>query len=432
MALSLVSNANALDLQGYKFTDSYRYSSLEDTGFEHFGGPSVIHTSIAHIKTPLFVTDPQFGRIYEEVISRYDLVSLGTSYRFSDTLTLGIESSFLNTQLSDHSESHSGDTHLKAKILLLKDNSQAFSFLPELTLPTGSQSSFTTKKELSGSFKIAYEKHAGDIHFLGSVGFAHSPENSYSVINYRNLILSELGLSYDMNKNWNINLEVNRNFTTESDYRQDEGDYYLTLKHMASQNTSIYGGAGVSGFSEIARKNWSIFVGLKFDFGEIQNTPVAKIEKPVEKVIEKTVVVKEVSPPTAPVKERTMIIIKSMAEEKKLFGTVFAKENILFANAKANIENAERLKIDSLVAKFSKHKHLIKHIVIEGYASKVGPSTLNQTLSLKRAQGVQKALIESGIDESLTSIVAYGDRELNPNKIIEKNRKVQFRIYVHR
>lgn len=413
----------AIDLQGYKFTDAYRYSFLDDTGFESFERPFVLNASFAHIKTPLFITDSRVTNYVEEVIKRYDLLTFGGSYRFSNYLSLGVETSFLKTKLKSTSESHFGDTHLKGKVLILKDQDQALALIPEFILPTGSQESFTTKKALSAAIRFSYEKHVERFHLLASLGLAHSPENTFSIINYRNLLLSELGLSYDLTAKWNVNLELNRNFTLASDYRQDEGDYYLTLKNKTTEDLSLYAGAGIAGFNSIDRKNWTAFVGLKCNFGDAQKAPIAPpvVPAPVK-------VATKPAPAPAPIIQ----IIQSASEEKKLFGSVAAFENIFFDNAKTNIKNSELLKIDTLITKISKHHGNVKHIVIEGYASKTGKAAKNQTLSLKRAQEVQKALINAGIAESLTSIVAYGDRSLKPDKEEAKNRKVQFRLYLQK
>jgi outer membrane protein OmpA-like peptidoglycan-associated protein len=276
------------------------------------------------------------------------------------------------------------------------------------------------------ALKLAYEYNSGPFHLLANAGYSHSPDNKYSIINYRNLLLTELGLSYDLSTDWNINLELNRHFTLSTDHRQDEGDYYITMKNKTTDDLSTYFGAGIAGFSSIDRKNWTAFAGLKYNFGEeaqqtsktispVQEAPVKK-SAPIQQVVET---------PVTPKPE-----IKSAADEKRIYGEAFASENIYFDNGKTNIKDSEQLKIDQLVTKLSKHIKSINHIVVEGYASKTGNSKNNQILSLKRAREVQAALVSSGIKEDLTSIVAYGDRALKQDSDENKNRKVQFRIYL--
>ena len=418
---------HAIDLQGYKFTDSYRYSYLDDSSQEQFQKPLIFTTSFAHIKTPLYVTDARFNNFIAEVIRSYDLLTLGASIRLSPNFIFSLETAVIKTKLKNDSETHFGDTHLKGKIRLLSDSEQSLSLLPEIILPTGSQYSYTTRAAVSLAFKLAYEYHKGPFHLLANAGYAHSPDNKYSIINYRNLLLTEFGLSYDLNTTWNINLELNRGFTLSSDYRQDEGDYYLTMKNKTTNDLATYFGAGVAGFSSIDRKNWSVFAGLKFNFGE-NKSEVQKVESNIPNVLPEIKLTN-----TTQILETPKTIkseIKSAADEKRIYGKVFALENIYFDNGKTNIKDGEQLKIDQLVTKIAKHIKSINHIVIEGYASKTGNSKNNQTLSLKRATEVQMALINSGIKEEITSIVAYGDRALKQDRDENKNRKVQFRIYL--
>jgi outer membrane protein OmpA-like peptidoglycan-associated protein len=429
LGLSLFSSlVFAIDLKGYKFTDSFRYSFLDDAGMEKFRGPLVLTTSFSHVKSPLYVTDTRFNNFVREVISRYKILTLGGSYRFNERFSLGIETGLIYAKMAQgNSETHISDSVLKAKLRLLSDKESTLTFVPELTLPSGSQESYTTKKDLSIGGRAVYESMISNLHFLGSVGFLHSPKNKFSIIDYRNQLLTELGLSYDLNDFWNMNLEMNRYFTLASDYRQDEGDYYLTLKNKTNKSFSTYGGLGIAGLSELDRKNWTAFIGLKFNFGS-EDVPVVVKHQPIEKakVVEKIVEKAAEKIPPVPLK------ITSAKEEKKLLGDVFAFENIYFDNAKANIKSEEQKKIDEFVTKIAANKEKIKHIVIEGYASKVGNPKLNQKLSKSRAENVQKALADRGMVIELTSIVAYGDRAKNQDKDLNKNRKVQFRLYLNK
>lgn len=70
--------------------------------------------------------------------------------------------------------------------------------------------------------------------------------------------------------------------------------------------------------------------------------------------------------------------------------------------------------------------------MVEGYSSSDGDSTLNQTLSIKRAESVRNALIQMGVDPSRLEVAGYGaEKPLESNDTAKgraKNRRVQFRL----
>ena len=263
--VGICSNAHALNLQGYKFSNSFRYSFLEDSGLETFKGGFTFTTSIAHISTPLFVTDSNVSTFKNDIIEHYDLLTLGVAYRLTTDFSMSMDFAFLSSKVRGETISGFGDTVLKGKWLLLKDSQTALSLNPSLTLPTGKVSNYTTSHSMGAAIRSVYEKNWGDFHMLGGAGYSYANKNAYSIINYRNLLLTELGFSVDLNDKWNLNLEINRNFTLATDYRQDEGDYYLTMKNKTFKNGSIYFGGGIAGFDKLDSKNWTVFTGLKFD-----------------------------------------------------------------------------------------------------------------------------------------------------------------------
>lgn len=421
--LSLVligQNAMAIDLTGFKFSDSYRYSYLEDAGLEDFKTPIILTTSFSHIEKPLFITDANSSQYKRAIIENNNLFTFGLSVKSQNPrLKIGIESNLQRVKTSTDSYLHFGDMLIRGRYTFAENNDYALSLNPFLSVPTGKKSSFTTKGSFAPGLRLVGEKKLNGVSLLGSAGYSHASENKYQIINYRNLLLLELGLSLDLSEKLNINLEINRNFTLASDEHQDEGDFYLTFKHKTSEFVNMYGGLGIAGLNDLDKKNWTAFVGLKFDVG-----PGPKIYEEAPRKVEP---VKETPKPI--VKTEPPVIIKTAKDEKAL-GPVFKIENIYFENGKTNITQIEMIKINDFTANIKKEQKHIKHIVIEGFASKVGNSKKNQKLSMERALEVQNALIAGGIDKEMTSIVAYGDTSNQQFKDINKNRRVQFRVYI--
>ncbi len=111
-------------------------------------------------------------------------------------------------------------------------------------------------------------------------------------------------------------------------------------------------------------------------------------------------------------------------------GLVLTLGDVLFESGKANLLPGAERTLEKLVQFLEENPD--RKVLIEGHTDNIGSSTYNLDLSLRRAQAVQKALIERGIEES--RILAQGYGELYPvasNKDAagrQRNRRVEIVI----
>lgn len=404
------STAFALDLKGHQFSDSYRYSLLEDTSRERFQGQNIFLGSYAYVRSPFYTTNRSVSTVSGDIIRYNHVLTFGYSRYVSDKLTLGFDLAGVQNKVLDESYTSLADTNLRAKYLITKRGEFfSLSVNPFLTLPTGKEENYTTAETVAGGVRAVGEWDLSGWHLLGSLGYGHAPDNKVKIVDQRNLLLTQLGLSYDINENWNANGEVTRNFTLATDDRQDEGDYFLTVKNKTTENLALYGGAGLAGLGTVERRQYTIFAGFKWSESPAKLPPPKVIEeKPVA-------VAKVVEPP------------KTREAEKGL-GTLIGRENIYFANGSFAVGSAERAKVLKVAAAYKTLGDKISKIVVEGYASKRGNSVKNEILARDRTNVVTNILIEAGVPGSLIMSVSYGDNALqDPEEW--KNRKVQFRVY---
>ena len=174
-----------------------------------------------------------------------------------------------------------------------------------------------------------------------------------------------LGLDYNLNSKWAINVESRFGVTPSifgegSDCRKAEATGRLTI-------------------------------GAKYTFNGINfSKPV--VEKPVEKIVEKEIV-----------KEVPVEVVKEIIKEIPAQATVA----IFFKVGKATI-NEEGMVNLKLMAKNMKANPTAKY-KIAGFADKgTGSVEGNQTLSEKRAQAVYDALIAEGVEAERLEKVAMG------------------------
>lgn len=408
----IVQNAYAIDLTGYRFTDSYRYSLLEDGYSEKFPGKWVFTGSYSHVDSPVYYTDSRSTTYNGELIDYNNVLTFGFGHYLTNDLQLGLETQAVQTKVAPTDKTYNslGDTTIKGKWRFWSDkNGMTLALNPRLVLPTGKEKSYTTVKTVAGSLSAVLEKHWGSWHGLASVGYFSGGHNKLDIIDYRNLILTQIGLSYDITKAWTANFESIRNFTVVSDKRQDEGDYFITFKNKATERVSLYGGAGIAGLNSPERYNQTLFVGLKIH--EMWQKPQPEV----------------VSTPTPPKK----VIIakpKSRSEEAKI-GQLFKTENIYFENNIHTVMTNEMTKIHKIIKFYKESEKNIKLIIVEGYASKLGNSAHNLALSERRGQEVKSHLAAGGIPEEKIHVVYYGDNIKNPDPLFTKDRRVEFRIY---
>jgi len=402
----MTTSAQAVNLIGHRFTDSYRYSLLEDAFTEKFPAKNVFTASYAHVHAPFYYTDSEVNAVDEDIINYNNVLTFGYSHYWSERLVFGFDLAAVQNKVLEESYTSLADSVVRAKYRLW----DFVSINPQITLPTGKKENFTTARSVTGSVSLLAEGHWAGWHLLGGLGYGHAPRSHYRELDYRNLALVQLGLSLDVTEKWNVNAEVIRNFTIESDERQDEGDYYLTAKHKTGESYALYAGGGLAGTDEVERNNYTVFAGIKWHDGAE--------EKPVPQAQPQPV---KPAPPVAvaPPKNR---------EDEKRFGRLVATENIYFCNGRTEITASEQKKVEKFIALYKSVGDKVTRIVLEGYASRVGNVQKNFVLGQGRSQNVAAMLVENGVPPAKIVTVSYGDQSV---QLAEEwqNRKVQFRVY---
>lgn len=385
----------ALNLQGYHFSDSYRYSLLDDSLMEKFEGKYVVTASYGNVQSPFYYSDSNLNDLKEKIIDYNQVLTTGFSYYLNKNVSFGIDLSAINNKVFGESDTTLGDTILKSRINIRRTESFSLSLNPQIILPTGDEDNFTTVGSVGGSLSVVAEKTLDKLHFLASLGALSAKKNVYEDVDHRQLLLTQLGVSYDLTDKLNLNFETFRNFPLVDDKLQDEGKYFVTAKHKTHERFSTYGGAGVTGWDRVERKTYSLFLGIKIH------------EKPAPEVqVQETV---------------------TMAAAAPQRQVEMPHEAIYFAHARYDLDGLDLEKLDHVVQYFHDAQGNIQHITIEGYASAPGSNIFNMKLSQKRANTVRKYFIKNGLPDEMLSIQGYGE-DFNQDPQEYKNRKVQFKI----
>jgi outer membrane protein OmpA-like peptidoglycan-associated protein len=425
----------SINLQGYYFSDAFRYAVLEDSGLIRFPGSYVLTTSLAYVNVPLVVSDAASDTKLVDFLDHFWIGTVGFTYHFNSVISLGIDVPYLMTEYSQDQPNNYGypnsqgdqvsalgDITLRAKLRIYRDTKSkiGLAFIPKLDLPTGNAEGFSTDDSARISGLLVFEKYWDRLSVLLSGGFSTSSSAIYRDVDYRTLLPFGVGLSWRLDNTWNLNLESNRQIALKGGDKQDSGDYYLTLKGKVFSFGSFYTGAGIAGINDVDQDNWTLFAGLKFHpYAEEKKVD----DKPITPVIpEEPVVAQEVNPEPVPV--------VLQRDQEKLLGDLFKADRVYFDNSKTVIKPSEAKKLDAVVDNLINYEGRISKVIIEGYASKVGTKKHNEELSINRSENVYQYLVRKGVAGNLLQKVHYGDDYLNEEPEHWMNRRVEFRIYM--
>lgn len=384
LVLLIAQNAHALNLQGYRFTDSYRYSLLDDSLHEKFDGRYVITASYGYIHSPFFYSDTYLHDKRKKIIDSNNILTTGFTYYLNKNVTVGLDLNAIHNTSFNETKTSLADSVVKSKINLRRSETFSFSLNPQVFIPTGQTENFSTMNSVGGALSAVVEKTFNKLHFLASLGALSAKNNQYADVDHRQLLLSQLGASYDVSESLNLNLEAYRNFPMVNDTLQDDGKYFLTAKHKTGKRFSTYFGAGVTALGEVQRESFSGFVGLKFS----EDVPAA-------------------APAVAAMPQQRQV----QRFDDLYFGHNQAKL------PKAQLENLEAVVEDLQGLKFT----------IEGYASSPGSIPYNLKLSEKRANFVRDYFLTKGIPENSMSVAPFGET-FEQDPVEAKNRKVSIKI----
>lgn len=387
--LSMSSASFALNLTGYQFSDSYRYSILNDSLMEKFPGRSVGTLSLGSIHSPFYYSDTYLHDKRRDIIDSNQVLTAGFSYYATDRIAVGVEANAIHNTVFDDTTTSFGDTVVHSKINLMKREDFSLAINPRVSLPTGREKNFTSQGSVGGALNVVAEKTFNKFHILASVGGQSSKDNRYADVDHRQLLLTQLGLSYDVSDRMNVNLESWRNIPLVDDTLQDEGRYYLTAKYRATNNLSGYAGLGVSGLTSVTSDTYSAFIGIKIHGADEAKSDAVAMTA------------------AAPVR---------MAPTSALY----------FNHNSSRLETKEADKLGEYVDYFSAVKD-ITTVEIGGFASAPGTKVYNQKLSERRAEEVRQLLIEKGVSSDILTTQGYGeDFATGANEAMD--RKVQFKI----
>lgn len=109
-------------------------------------------------------------------------------------------------------------------------------------------------------------------------------------------------------------------------------------------------------------------------------------------------------------------------------GLVLTLGNVLFDFDRASLKSGGIRAVEKLVGFLREYPN--RSVMIEGFTDNVGSASYNKELSRRRAEAVQQAMIEEGIDPGRIKVRGYGERFPVANNNTEAGRQNNRRVEV--
>jgi outer membrane protein OmpA-like peptidoglycan-associated protein len=99
--------------------------------------------------------------------------------------------------------------------------------------------------------------------------------------------------------------------------------------------------------------------------------------------------------------------LKALQAKPTSRGTVVTLGDVLFDTGQANLRAGSRRSLERLADALKSNPE--RRVVIEGFTDATGSDDLNQALSQQRAEAVERALVQMGVDDARIEARGYGE-----------------------
>ena len=397
LSLLVASNAQAINLQNFQFGLDPKYTVTEGAFVvdERVADYKLLfNASYNYTKNPLVATDADKTTKTDVLISRFNTLDLGASYKIGTNLQIGIQTfaSELTGSALDNSQKVLGDTTLSFKTLLTNRNGKTqIALVPKLKLPTGDKNKFTSDGSVGAGLTGVVERDFGLFTISGNAGYMYNEKATYQTLNYRKMLLGSLGVTVPLPFNTSVTGEVHGGRSVNKSDGSAPGEVIVSARHQYSKQIGFWGGMSVGNMDSWNSNEFRTFVGLRWT-PEVKRAPVLNFEQ-------------------------------------QKYGKLFFNENVYFGRDKDDITAEAKEILKQIASSIKNTGNGVTKIVIEGHASQDGKDQYNEELSKRRAANVKKFLMQNNISPELLDIVGFGESRIVDDKKAENNRRVEFRIY---
>jgi outer membrane protein OmpA-like peptidoglycan-associated protein len=305
-----------------------------------------------------------------------------------------------------------GDVRLFAKFRLTDDGAPvAFSLVPELRLPTGSQALFLSDGSFSPGITLAAERDFETFRVSANIGYRYSSEASFRDLNYTQRVPVALGAYVPISDRWGANAELAGALTLPRNSFQNPGEFYAGARYLANRDMVLTGGVSIGTLSGERSNDFRAIVGLRY-------SPVPSSEPSVPMPVIQSASKVRVEEPRVVFTQKQILISEEVKFKHNQAALTPAGKRLLNEVAEAMLRNAAHF----------------DNILIEGHTNELGSRKYNERLSKARARTVKAYLVTQGVPASKLRTAGFGEERPKvlkgfPKYVqLELNRRVEFKV----
>ena len=396
----IVGNAHAVNIQTFTFTQTPNFAIIEDAldpnSITNNNYKYLFTAAYHYLRNPLVILNSQ-GKRTGIAIDYYNSINVGFGYRLNAESVIGLETFASQAKFDNKTSTGLGDTSLTYKYRLTdKSSPLAVALIPKLFLPTGKEDLFLSDKSVGYGGLVAIEKNLEVMQLAINLGYISSSDAKFSNLDYREKFVTGIGAYIPVNDKWGGDIEFCRQNTMPLNKGPTPSEFFTGVRVQADDSQIYYGGVGWGDKGDAYGNDFRIVAGIKWTprFYEASATP--EHDSSDDKVTE--------------------------------FGMLTESRNIHFAHASSKLSKTAKEMLDEQAEDILHRLQKIKNIHVEGYASKVGKSGFNLSLSRRRAVITRDYLISKGVPAEKLKVVAFGDTTSTLDDYAA-NRRVEMRVF---
>jgi outer membrane protein OmpA-like peptidoglycan-associated protein len=249
------------------------------------------------------------------------------------------------------------------------------------------------------------EKNFGFMSLVANVGYRHAGNALYREMDYRDRIPMSVGVSVPVTRSFGLQAEAAGFRSLKGVGYQNPAEFYLGGQYLFSSGLTLTGGTAIGATNSVASADYRVMMGLKF----------------------------RIQPASAPV-----TIDQTRTSQAKAVFTpreITVSEEVLFKHDSDELLPRARSLLDDVAKLILENQGNFRMLEIEGHTNELGSDAYNLVLARKRAAAVRKYLSSKGVDASLLTAAAYGERRpkawtqgMKRAEWLRINRRVEFKV----
>jgi outer membrane protein OmpA-like peptidoglycan-associated protein len=375
-----------------------------------------------YLKNPLVVVNSTTNSQTQVLVNSIQTLDAFLSYRFRENVAVGVAAPLNLSRTADGVSHYTfGDTRAFLKWRFTDTDSPiAVAFMPEVRLPTGSKTYFTSDDSYGYGFRLTAEKDLGYFIAAAHAGFWRMSNSAFADLIMRNRIPLGLGAMIPFSKNdrqWAANIEVNAQPVLAFDNTLDPSQLYGGLRYESKSDFVFTVGASIGKFGGPSGADYAINAGFRLNLMDCppatpRATPEAAAPAP--------------TPVAAHRAEAPRVHITHKAIE--------VTEEIKFEEGSDVLTKSGQSLLDEVATVIKANQSSLKKIYVDGHTNRRGGYKYNMDLSNHRAVAVKEYLVSRGVKETLLEPRGFGFTKpknmpgLTQKQHFTADRRVEFKV----